>query len=235
MSYGGKKQCTASDSIRIRIFEPKRFLRRAVDISAKTALIIAAAIWLSGGVFRSAADTANNGFINAEMQVSSNGEDYSVNTAAEDKVLTNGGVSDDGTQHNKTSNADAESTAADDGFLNPTSGVLTSNFGTRRGRLHSGIDIGADTGNEIYAAKSGRIIFSGMADGYGNYVKIDHGNGLTTAYGHCSVLAVSEGDEVKKGQVIAYVGSTGNSTGPHLHFEVKLDGEFKNPLDYVVY
>ena len=78
-------------------------------------------------------------------------------------------------------------------------------------------------------------LFSGTADGYGNYIKIDHGGGLETAYGHCSVLAANVGDEVERGQTIAYVGSTGNSTGPHLHFEVKIDGEFKNPLDYVVY
>ena len=128
-----------------------------------------------------------------------------------------------------------DDTDKDDEFLNPTLGVLTSNFGTRWGRLHSGIDIGADEGEAICAAKSGRVIFSGTADGYGNYIKIDHGGGLETAYGHCSVLAANVGDEVERGQTIAYVGSTGNSTGPHLHFEVKIDGEFKNPLDYVVY
>ena len=221
MSYGNKKQCTASNGVRAKVIEPKRLLKRAADISAKTAIIIAAAVWLSGGVFQSAADTSDVkdavGIIqDAEV------ENLSEDSAADDKSLTNTDIQNDDTDK-------------DDEFLNPTLGVLTSNFGTRWGRLHSGIDIGADEGEAICAAKSGRVIFSETADGYGNYIKIDHGGGLETAYGHCSVLAANVGDEVERGQTIAYVGSTGNSTGPHLHFEVKIDGEFKNPLDYVVY
>lgn len=221
MSYGNKKQCTASNGVRAKVIEPKRLLKRAADISAKTAIIIAAAVWLSGGVFQSAADTSDVkdavGVIQ-DAEVENLSEDF----AADDKSLTNTDIQNDDTDK-------------DDEFLNPTLGVLTSNFGTRWGRLHSGIDIGADEGEAICAAKSGRVIFSGTADGYGNYIKIDHGGGLETAYGHCSVLAANVGDEVERGQTIAYVGSTGNSTGPHLHFEVKIDGEFKNPLDYVVY
>lgn len=221
MSYGNKKQCTASNGVRAKVIEPKRLLKRAADISAKTAIIIAAAVWLSGGVFQSAADTSDVkdavGVIQ-DAEVENPFED----SAADDKSLTNTDIQND-------------DTGKDDEFLNPTLGVLTSNFGTRWGRLHSGIDIGADEGEAICAAKSGRVIFSGTADGYGNYIKIDHGGGLETAYGHCSVLAANVGDEVERGQTIAYVGSTGNSTGPHLHFEVKIDGEFKNPLDYVVY
>lgn len=221
MSYGNKKQCTASNGVRAKVIEPKRLLKRTADISAKTAIIIAAAVWLSGGVFQSAADTSDVkdavGVIQ-DAEVENPFED----SATDDKSLTNTDIQNDDTD-------------TDDEFLNPTLGVLTSNFGTRWGRLHSGIDIGADEGEAICAAKSGRVIFSGTADGYGNYIKIDHGGGLETAYGHCSVLAANVGDEVEKGQTIAYVGSTGNSTGPHLHFEVKIDGEFKNPLDYVVY
>ena len=221
MSYGNKKQCTASNGVRAKVIEPKRLLKRAADISAKTAIIIAAAVWLSGGVFQSAADTSDVkdavGVIQ-DAEVENPFED----SATDDKSLTNTDIQNDDTD-------------TDDEFLNPTLGVLTSNFGTRWGRLHSGIDIGADEGEAICAAKSGRVIFSGTADGYGNYIKIDHGGGLETAYGHCSVLAANVGDEVEKGQTIAYVGSTGYSTGPHLHFEVKIDGEFKNPLDYVVY
>lgn len=120
-------------------------------------------------------------------------------------------------------------------FINPTLGVLTSNFGSRWGRQHHGIDIGGDSGTEIYAALSGDVIFAGTADGYGNYVKLKHDNGYETAYGHCKSLVVKEGQYVEKGQLIAYMGSTGNSTGPHLHFEVKINGEFVNPLEYVVY
>ncbi len=221
MSYGNKKQCTASNGVRAKVIEPKRLLKRAADISAKTAIIIAAAVWLSGGVFQSAADTSDVKDAVGVIQ-DAEVENLFEDSATDDKSLTNTDIQNDDTD-------------TDDEFLNPTLGVLTSNFGTRWGRLHSGIDIGADEGEAICAAKSGRVIFSGTADGYGNYIKIDHGGGLETAYGHCSVLAANVGDEVEKGQTIAYVGSTGNSTGPHLHFEVKIDGEFKNPLDYVVY
>ena len=221
MSYGNKKQCTASNGVRAKVIEPKRLLKRAADISAKTAIIIAVAVWLSGGVFQSAADTSDVKDAVGVIQ-DAEVENLFEDSAADDKSLTNTDIQND-------------DTGKDDEFLNPTLGVLTSNFGTRWGRLHSGIDIGADEGEAICAAKSGRVIFSGTADGYGNYIKIDHGGGLETAYGHCSVLAANVGDEVERGQTIAYVGSTGNSTGPHLHFEVKIDGEFKNPLDYVVY
>ena len=221
MSYGNKKQCTASNGVRAKVIEPKRLLKRAADISAKTAIIIAAAVWLSGGVFQSAADTSDVKDAVGVIQ-DAEVENLFEDSAADDKSLTNTDIQND-------------DTGKDDEFLNPTLGVLTSNFGTRWGRLHSGIDIGADEGEAICAAKSGRVIFSGTADGYGNYIKIDHGGGLETAYGHCSVLAANVGDEVERGQTIAYVGSTGNSTGPHLHFEVKIDDAFKNPLDYVVY
>lgn len=128
-----------------------------------------------------------------------------------------------------------EDEAAEEGFLNPVCGVLTSNFGQRWGREHSGIDIGADSGGEIYAAADGTVVFSGILGGYGNYIRIDHGNGVETAYGHCSSLVVGEGEKVSRGQLIAYVGSTGNSTGPHLHFEVRVNGEFRDPLEYVTY
>lgn len=120
-------------------------------------------------------------------------------------------------------------------FINPTDGVLTSSFGMRDGRNHDGIDIGAESGTEIYAAAGGTVVFAGVVSGYGNYVVLEHADGYETAYAHCSKIAVNLGDEVSAGDVIAYVGSTGNSTGPHLHFEVKHSGELCDPLDYVVY
>ena len=128
-----------------------------------------------------------------------------------------------------------EADNSEEGFINPACGVLTSGFGQRWGREHSSIDIGADSGEAIYAAADGTVIFSGTLGGYGNYIKIDHGGGVETAYGHCSSLSVGEGEKVSRGQLIAYVGSTGNSTGPHQHFEVKVNGEFRDPLDYVSY
>lgn len=128
-----------------------------------------------------------------------------------------------------------EITEEEVGFLNPTDGVLTSAFGERWGRTHKGIDIGADTGTDIYATLDGVVKYAGVVSGYGNYIEITHNGGFETAYAHCNELLVKTGDTVSRGQIIAYVGSTGNSTGPHLHFEVKLNGECRDPLEFVIY
>ena len=116
---------------------------------------------------------------------------------------------------------------------------VTSDYGMRthpvtgKVRTHAGLDIGASHGTNIYAAADGVVLVSGWnAGGYGNYVVINHGSGLTTLYAHCSSLNVSAGQSVKKGQVIAKVGSTGLSTGPHLHFEVLVNGSHTNPWAY---
>ncbi len=113
---------------------------------------------------------------------------------------------------------------------------ITSLFEWRWGRMHNGIDIagGDDYGQPIIAADSGTVTWSGNdGGGYGNYVTIDHGNGYTTVYGHASELACVTGQYVNQGDVIAYVGSTGNSTGPHLHFEIQEDGTPLDPLGFV--
>lgn len=121
----------------------------------------------------------------------------------------------------------------------PSSTLITSPFGNRwhpvlrRNKYHTGIDIGAASGTNIVAANKGTVILAGWQDGYGNTVIIDHGGDIVTLYGHASKLLVSEGDEVEAGAVIAKVGSTGLSTGPHLHFEVRKNGDPVNPLDYV--
>lgn len=128
-----------------------------------------------------------------------------------------------------------QSLSGDGIFTEPAVGVLTSPYGERWGRTHEGIDIGGETGSNILAADSGTVLLSQWVDGYGNYIEIDHGNGFKTAYGHCDELYVAKGDIVIQGQAIASMGSTGNSTGPHLHFEVLLDGVPQNPLDYVMY
>jgi murein DD-endopeptidase MepM/ murein hydrolase activator NlpD len=119
------------------------------------------------------------------------------------------------------------------GLIWPVQGVLTSPFGMRWGRMHEGIDIGAAQGTPIYAAAAGTVIYAGWEGGYGNLTVIDHGNGLATAYGHQSQLAVSSGQKVSRGQLIGYVGSTGHSTGPHLHFEVRVNGTPNDPLRYL--
>ena len=115
----------------------------------------------------------------------------------------------------------------------PTSGTVTSGFGSRWGRLHAGIDIGAPNGTPIRAAKSGVVIFAGTQGGYGNVVIVDHGGGLTTLYAHQSRLGTSDGADVSGGEVIGYVGSTGQSTGNHLHFETRVGGSPQNPMRYL--
>jgi murein DD-endopeptidase MepM/ murein hydrolase activator NlpD len=115
------------------------------------------------------------------------------------------------------------------GCIFPSRGPVTSEFGSRWGRLHAGIDIGAPTGTPIWAAKSGTVIFAGTQNGYGSTVIVDHGGGMTTLYAHQSRIATSNGAQVSQGQVIGYVGSTGQSTGPHLHFETRYGGSPRNP------
>lgn len=110
---------------------------------------------------------------------------------------------------------------------------LTSGFGERWGRLHSGLDMAIPTGSPIYAAKGGCVTCAEYSGSYGNLIKIDHGDGMETYYAHCSRLDVVAGQQVTAGQQIAAVGSTGNSTGPHLHFEVRIDGVAQDPAPWL--
>lgn len=121
----------------------------------------------------------------------------------------------------------------------PDSHRITSQFGVRfhpilkRYKSHSGLDIGAPTGTKILAASSGKVIYSAVRGGYGNCVMVDHGGGIVTLYGHCSKLLVTSGQSVNRGDNIALVGSTGQSTGPHCHFEVRVNGTPTDPLKYL--
>lgn len=129
------------------------------------------------------------------------------------------------------------------GFIRPVGGKITSPFGYRvhpifHSRIyHSGIDIGAAMGTPIKAANSGKVIMAGWYGGYGKVVIIDHGiirgQPITTLYGHMSTIGVRQGQSVKQGQIIGKVGSTGYSTGPHCHFEVRVKGQPRNPLNYI--
>ncbi len=120
---------------------------------------------------------------------------------------------------------------------NPSKGnVITSPFGLRwGGEKHHGIDIAGDIGDPIFAAESGFANLVSYNNVYGNYMKLNHGKGVETLYGHCDVMFIKEGEYVKKGQIIGEIGNTGRSTGPHLHFEVRVNGKADNPLNYVAY
>jgi hypothetical protein len=126
-------------------------------------------------------------------------------------------------------------------YLPPTLGAMSSPFGWRvdpftgRQRFHGGIDIAASEGSPVYATQAGLVTFSGVYGGYGNVVVLNHGNTLYTLYGHNSRLLVQVGQPVYRGQIIALVGSTGRSTGPHLHFEVHYKQQYVNPLTYLSY
>jgi murein DD-endopeptidase MepM/ murein hydrolase activator NlpD len=111
--------------------------------------------------------------------------------------------------------------------------MISSPFGFRWGRPHQGIDLAAPTGTPVMAAEGGKVIYSGWKTGYGNFVAVEHAGGYHTHYAHCSAVMVHAGQMVRKGQLIAKVGSTGHSTGPHLHFEVVANGVHRNPVKFL--
>lgn len=162
--------------------------------------------------------------------------DAKVIKEAVDEVVVKG--SDSPSEVTSSSSASSASSYGSGSFIWPVPYThnITSEFGMRWGRLHGGIDIadGGVYGQPIVAADSGTVILAGnQGDGYGNYVIIDHGNGYKTLYGHMSSVAAYTGQQVAQGEVIGYVGSTGNSTGPHLHFEIRVNDVQTDPLGYV--
>jgi murein DD-endopeptidase MepM/ murein hydrolase activator NlpD len=110
---------------------------------------------------------------------------------------------------------------------------ISSSYGMRNGKMHTGTDFAASAGTAIYAWKSGKVTYCGWNGSYGNFVEIDHGDGTVSRYAHMSGFNCSLGDTVSAGYTIGYVGSTGNSTGPHLHFEIKINGNFVNSINYL--
>lgn len=118
-------------------------------------------------------------------------------------------------------------------FIRPYGGSVSSRFGSRSSGTHTGVDFCGNLGDSIVASDCGTVVFSGWSGGYGNIIKIDHNNGYVTYYAHCSELYAKEGDVVQKGDVIATLGNTGNSTGPHVHFEIRYAGDCLDPLGYV--
>lgn len=132
-------------------------------------------------------------------------------------------------------NSTSQKVALGINLIRPISGTVTSRFGGRWGSTHKGIDIGAPKGTPIKAAASGTVISAstGYNGGYGNYMVVSHGNGIETAYGHCSALYVKPGQKVSQGQVIGAVGNTGRSYGNHLHLEIRINGVAQNPQNYL--
>lgn len=140
------------------------------------------------------------------------------------------------TNSSNSSSGASSSVSSSSRFMHPLNGggTISSTYGSRWGSFHYGLDFAASAGTPIYAAASGKVIYSGYNNGgYGKLIIIDHGNGYQTYYAHCSSLYVNVGDYVSQGQNIAGVGTTGNSTGNHLHFEVRIDGTPVNPYGYV--
>jgi murein DD-endopeptidase MepM/ murein hydrolase activator NlpD len=122
---------------------------------------------------------------------------------------------------------------ASGGWIWPVNGTITSPFGFRWGRMHEGVDISVPEGTPVRAARAGRVVIAAYTGGYGNYTCVDHGGGVSSCYAHQSSYAVSPGDEVAQGDVIGYSGNTGSSTGPHLHFEIRVNGTAVDPLGYL--
>ena len=139
-----------------------------------------------------------------------------------------------GGDHHGATPAPAAPSVDDPGtFVFPANGPITSAFGRRWGRAHTGVDIDGATGSPIIAAQTGTVTLAGWKNGYGNTVMIDHGNGVTTLYAHQARISVRNGQRVDRGQVLGTVGSTGNVTAAHLHYEVIVDGVHRNPAPWL--
>ena len=162
-----------------------------------------------------------------EEIVSINGDEVERNVKSEE-IISNpvGGVVKIGAKAPPTGIASGR-------LIRPAFGVITSRFGRRSRDFHTGMDFANPIGTPIAAADNGTVEFVGRSGGYGNLIKLSHGNGIETYYGHCSAILVKQGQKVSKGQEIGRVGSTGNSTGPHVHFEVRKNGEPQNPQSYL--
>ena len=164
--------------------------------------------------------------------------EYEISIASEDKMAKY--LDEMSLQYAHEQDAELRGVYSDSQFIWPVPSctLLTSPYGYRihpildYERLHAGLDIGAKFGEEIIAADGGTVLIAEYSDSYGNFVLIDHSDRYSTAYGHMSEIAVEAGQEVKQGELIGYIGSTGWSTGPHLHFEIRLDGERIDPEEF---
>ena len=188
-------------------------------------------------------DTDLADFVNAEQAIASLYEEKKVeqpavkiaSTKNSSKKITSKS-SGNASGFSTSSNLSRSSASLGIGLIKPITGTITSRFGSVssiRSGAHTGLDIGASSGTPVKAAASGTVIWAGYKGSLGNLVVVSHSNGVQTYYGHCSKIYVSSGQSVSQGQTISAVGSTGNSTGPHLHFEIRVNGVAYNPQNYV--
>ncbi|GIM27544.1 metalloendopeptidase [Clostridium polyendosporum] len=155
------------------------------------------------------------------------------------KQINSSNNSNSNSNSSSKSNDGGQTVVSESGFIRPSAGAVTCPFGprihpvTKKSGFHTGVDLGAPYGSSIKAAKSGVVVRAEFNTAYGNMIIIDHGNGYQTLYAHASQNVASVGQQVTQGQTVAYVGSTGWSTGPHLHFEVRINGNPVNPMNYI--
>jgi murein DD-endopeptidase MepM/ murein hydrolase activator NlpD len=212
---------------------------RAINARVQQAAILRGELLASQNRLAGARSSKSHALVATKAEISSEvGEskalaEASAELAAKIQSLQSSSRSSSGGSETTTDGSPPATPAPSTGFIWPVSGPITSPFGMRWGTLHPGIDIGVPTGTPIHAAASGKVIWCGWMSGYGNLVMIDHGGGLASLYGHQSRIAASCGENVSQGQLIGYVGCTGFCTGPHLHFEIRLNGSPVDPLGYL--
>jgi murein DD-endopeptidase MepM/ murein hydrolase activator NlpD len=212
---------------------------RAINARVQQAAILRGELLASQNRLAGARSSKSHALVATKAEISSEvGEskalaEASAELAAKIQSLQSSSRSSSGGSETTTDGSPPATPAPSTGFIWPVSGPITSPFGMRWGTLHPGIDIGVPTGTPIHAAASGKVIWCGWMSGCGNLVMIDHGGGLASLYGHQSRIAASCGENVSQGQLIGYVGCTGFCTGPHLHFEIRLNGSPVDPLGYL--
>jgi murein DD-endopeptidase MepM/ murein hydrolase activator NlpD len=210
---------------------------RAINARVQQAAILRGELLASQSKLSGARSSKSHALVATKAQISAEvGESQALAAASADlaaRIQAAQAASRSSSGDGATDTSPSPTTAPTTGFIWPVSGPITSPFGMRWGTLHPGIDIGVPTGTPIHAAAAGTIIYCGWMSGYGNLVMIDHGGDLATLYGHQSRIAVSCGESVTQGQVIGYSGCTGFCTGPHVHFEVRVNGAPVDPLGYL--
>jgi murein DD-endopeptidase MepM/ murein hydrolase activator NlpD len=212
---------------------------RAINARVQQAAILRGELLASQHELAGARSSKSHALVATKAEISSEvGEskalaNASAQLAAKIQAVQSASRSSSGGSETTTGTTPPGTTAPSTGFIWPVSGPITSPFGMRWGTLHPGIDIGVPTGTPIHAAAAGKVIWCGWMSGYGNLVMIDHGGGLASLYGHQSRVAVSCGENVAQGQLIGYSGCTGFCTGPHVHFEIRVNGSPVDPLGYL--